>query len=234
MSSEPHILFERLLPESLEALLARVLGTRVPRLGPDGRFRISSCGRFSGRLAADLLAFSRNQAYDGAFVVLEDDVVRVLYLRGGTVVGAESNVLFERLGRVLLRAGTLDRDSERTVTACEEQRGLATAAGLLPAEAALWGLKTRIWEIGAALYFMGHAHFLFVDGAPALGDLPEINVPPMDLAMEGLRRYDEWRHGTARGTAAAGERRGPPPAPRAKAPAPAEQDVDDIMRLIGE
>lgn len=235
MSSEANILFDRLLPETLEVLLTRVLGTRVPRQGPDGCFRISSCGRFSGRLAADLLAFARNQKHDGAFVVLQDDVERVLYFQSGTIVGADSNVLFERLGRVLLRAGTLDREGERQVTSCEEQRGLLMAASLLPKEAAQWGLEKRVWEVGTALYFMGSAHFLIVDGLPDLGDLPLVSVAPMDLAMEGLRRYDEWRNGKPSSEEKpTGPERRVQPAARAKAGAPPPQDVDDIMRLIGE
>lgn len=237
VSTEAHIVFDRLLPESLEALLTRVLGSSVPRLGDDGRYRISSGGRFSGRIAADLLAFAHNQKYDGAFLTLQEDVVRVLYVHRGLVVGAESNVLFERLGRVLSRAGTLDREGERQVTTCEEQRGLLVAAGLLPAEAARWGLERRIWEIGTALYFVSAGHFVFADGVPNLGDLPTFAIPPMDLAMEGLRRYDEWRNGGTKPveTAAAPASRARPPtnAPRLRPPA-ATQDVDDIMRMIGE
>jgi hypothetical protein len=193
-TSDARLFFDRLMPESLEALLARVLGTTVPRKGEDGRFRISSSGRFSGRIAADLLAFTRNQKHDGAFVLLQDDVVRILYTQRGMIAGADSNVLFERLGRVLHRAGTLDRDSSRHVVTCEEQRGLAAAIKLLPADAVQWGLEKRAWEIGTALFFMAGAHFIFVDGQPALGDVPLLSVPPMELAIEGVRRYDEWRN----------------------------------------
>jgi hypothetical protein len=193
-TSETRLFFDRLMPESLEAVLARVLGTTIPRMGEDGRYRISSSGRFSGRIAADLLAFVRNQKYDGAFVTFQDDVTRVLYTLKGSIAGADSNVLFERLGRVLHRAGTLDRDSSRHVVTCEEQRGLAHAIKLLPADAVQWGLEKRTWEIGTALFFMAGAHFLFVDGTPALGEVPLLTVPPMDLAIEGVRRYDEWRN----------------------------------------
>ena len=232
MATDAHILFDRLLPESLEALLARVLGGSVPRLGEDGRYRIASCGRFTNRMAADLLAFARNQKHDGAFVVLQDEVARVLTLAQGVVVGADSNVLFERLGRVLQRGNVLTRDDARRVVTCEEQRGLAAAIALLPPEATLWGLDKRAWEIGSALYFMSTAHFLFVDGAPDLGPLPRLAIPPMELAMEGLRRYDEWRNkSTPR----------PPPTeastagiPRPSAPSGAVEDVDEIMRMLDE
>jgi hypothetical protein len=195
--SETRLFFDRLMPESLEAVLARALGTTIPRMGEDGRYRISSSGRFSGRIAADLLAFVRNQKHDGAFVLFQDDVVRLLYTQRGVITGADSNVLFERLGRVLHRAGTLDRDSSRHVVTCEEQRGLGQAIKLLPADAVQWGLEKRTWEIGTALFFMAGAHFVIVDGPPALGDVPALAVAPMELAIEGVRRYDEWRNKSA-------------------------------------
>jgi hypothetical protein len=232
MSSEAKILFERLLPETLEPFLSRALGTCIPRTGEDGRYRVSSTGRFSGRLAADLLAFARNQRLSAAFVIAEEEVLRVLYLRAGVVVGADSNVLFERLGRILFRGGVVTRADARALVNCEESRGLAAAVRMLPKEAAAWGLDKRAWEIGTALYLMSNAHFLFVDGEPELGDVHPVSILPMQLAMEGLRRYDEWRH---RKTA-------PSPAPSLDEEEPAAapkglttslvQDVDEIMRMI--
>ena len=255
--SPAKLLFERMLPESLEALLARALGSALPRMGEGGRYRISSCGRFSGRIAADLLAFVRNQKYDGAFVLLQEDVVRVLFAKRGLIVGADSNVLFERLGRVLHRVGTLDRESSRHVVTCEEQRGLAVAVRLLPPEAVQWGLEKRVWEIGAALCFMTGAHFLFIDGDPSLEGVPPVAVPPMELAMEGLRRYDEWRNKSAAAPPAPGKPApaggvGVPPksdtddespedlaasprsTPRRRSAEEPLHDVDEIMRLLGE
>lgn len=235
MPDEARILFDRLLPSSLEALLGRTLGGRIPRLGPDDAFQISSCGRFAGRIAPDLLAFCKNQRHGGAFVLLQDDVTRVLYLDQGDVVGAESNVLFERVGRVLLRAGLLDADTARRAVAAEEQKGTEAALTLLSPEQAREGLELRAVEVGTALVFMSNAYFLFVDGKPALGRLPRLAVAPMQLAIEGLRRYDEWRN-TRTAPAA------PTPLPLAGASAaptvppagesPWSRDVDEIMRLL--
>ena len=36
-----------------------------------------------------------------------------------------------------------------------------------------------------------------MDGKPDLGEMPATDLSPTDLALEGLRRYDEWRHGAA-------------------------------------
>ena len=35
---------------------------------------------------------------------------------------------------------------------------------------------------------------LSIEGEPNLGELPSFSVPPMQLAMEGMRCYDEWRN----------------------------------------
>jgi hypothetical protein len=235
MPDEARILFDRLLPESLEALLVRILARRIPRLGPDDGYRISSCGRFSGRIAPDLLAFCKNQRHGGAFVLLQDDVTRVLYLDDGFVVGAESNVLFERVGRVLLRAGLLDADTARRAVAFEEQRGTEAVLELLAPEQAHEGLERRVVEVGTALVFMSNAYFVFVDGKPALGALPRLAVAPMQLAIEGVRRYDEWRNAKASpaAPAAPATEAGAAPTPPADE-SPWSRGVDEIMRLLRE
>jgi hypothetical protein len=240
MPSPAHLIFDRMLPEALEALLAGVLGGRVPRLGPDGTFRVSSCGRFSGRIAADLLAYAKNQSIDGAFVLVQDDALRALYLEKGVVVGAESNVLFERLGRVLLRLGHLSADDARQVVLVEEARGSAAAASMLPTEVQVLGLDRRAWEVGTALTFMGPSHFLFVDGAPDLGPLPRLSIATMDLAIEGVRRYDEWRNAAHEPRAKPDESATELEAAPGSTARPAvgahdvRTDVDEIMRLLRE
>ena len=53
-------LIDRLLPEASERFLGKVLGKTMPKLGEGGRYRISSAGRFTGRIGSDLLAFARS------------------------------------------------------------------------------------------------------------------------------------------------------------------------------
>jgi len=189
------VLFERLLPEVLEPLLAEALGGGIRRSGDQGLHRVSASGRFSGAQTADLLAFCRSQELDGALVVADADVRRVLYFRRGDVVGADSDLLFERLGRILLREHVLEKDDAEAVVEIEETKGAPAAAAALPAEALRFALEKRIWEVAASLYFMRHAHFVIVEGPAELGGLPLFQLPAERLAMEGMRRYDEWRHG---------------------------------------
>jgi hypothetical protein len=188
-------LLERLLPESADRFLAENFGSTMPRTGEGFRWGISSCGSFSGRIAADLLMFAKNHEKDAALVLADEDVVRILYFEKGLVVGSQSTVLFEHLGRVLLRMGALDEQDATQIVDVEQQAGLLAAASLLPEETLKLGLEQRTWEIGTNLPFMHNAHFVFVEGTPQLGPLPRLAIAPMDLAIEGLRRYDEWRNG---------------------------------------
>jgi hypothetical protein len=226
VTDEIDILFERLLPEVLERFLVRALGEAIPRLGEDGRYRVLSAGRFSGRITNDLFTYARNQELNAALVLVEQEVLRTLYFSDGMVIGADSNVLFERLGRVLGHAEIVTEADADALVEVEERQGVAAAAARLSPDAAHWGLERRVWEIAAGLYFMPHAHFMLVDGAPDLGALPRFHIPPMDLAMEGLRRYDEWRNRTTPSSSQT-------PATRRSAETDAlRREVNDLMRRV--
>ena len=218
------ILLDRLLPEALEMLLRRVLGDTMPRLGDGDRYRIRAAGRFSGKLLGDLLAQGENQELDGALLLVERDVRRVIYFVGGQVAGSDSNVLFERLGRLLANAGVLEEEAGDRVVEAEERDGSASAASLLPPETAVWALDHRTREVVSALYLMARGHYVFVEGRPQLGSVPELSLSPMGLAMEGMRRYDEWRNRSVKAEAQ-------PSAPRASSdPMPVLDPVDGAAR----
>ncbi len=200
MTPDLSILLDRLLPESLEPFLRPLLGTMLPPDRKSGRYKIAACGRFRGALTPELLDFIRTQKRTGALIVAEPDVTRVLFYRGGTVIGALSDVVFERLGRILLRGEVLHAEDARSLVDCEERRGLAVAVSRVSKDAAEWGIEQRIWEIAAALYFMGRCHYVLVDGEPHLAGIPTPAVETTQLAMEGMRRYDEWRNGSGDGS----------------------------------
>lgn len=232
-SDELSYLLKRAIPDALDPIVRRAVGAVIPRLGEGGRYRIVHTGSFSSRVAADLLAFGRNQKLAGALIVFDDDVVRAIYYRGGRVVGVETNVLFERLGRVLLRAGSVNEGLAADLVEREERQGLAAATALVTGEVARWGLETRAWDVTAALFLVHGGHYLIVDGAPELGTLEALDLSPMDLALEGLRRYDEWRRsGSEPLPPRPAPSKRPPEAPR-KAPSPSTREaVDQLMREL--
>jgi hypothetical protein len=225
-------LLKRAIPDALDPIVRRAVGEVLPRTGEGGRYRIAHTGHFSSRVAADLLAFGRNQRLDGALVIVDVDTMRAIYFSEGRVVGADSNVLFERLGRVLLRAGVIDATTAASLVAREEAAGVGSAASALPPETAQFGLERRAWEIVSALFFVPDGHFLVVEGAPELGPTVALDLNPMDLAIEGLRRYDEWRNG-AQG-APIPDRPHPATRPPAKPRDPRLHDTaaDELLRQI--
>ena len=226
-------LLKRAIPDALDPLVRRAVGTAIPRLGEGDRYRIAHTGGFSSRVAADLLAFGRNQKLDGALIVLDDDVVRAIYYRAGRVIGAETNVLFERLGRVLLRSGSVTEGLSADLVEREEQHGLAAAAALLTTEVARWGIETRTWDITAALFLVHGGHYMIVNGTPDLGTLEPLDLSPMDLALEGMRRYDEWRRGgagTQDGRATPSKR--PPEPPQKVRSSSHTAAIDQLMREL--
>ncbi|MHC5009677.1 MAG: hypothetical protein ACYTG6_01870, partial [Planctomycetota bacterium] len=192
MPGEFDSLFQRVLPETVGRLLVPPFGEVVPRTAKGERLAVAATGRFTGRQAADLLADDRHR--EGVLILIDGDVVRILGIVGRHVVCADSNVLFERLGRILGKAAVLTTEAANRIIEIEEQEGLAAAAACLPLPAAQWGLNRRVHEIAIGLYFMSHAYYVWIEGHPTLSTLPVVDVPSVELAMEGLRVYDEWRN----------------------------------------
>ena len=197
MSDDVNFLMRRAIPDALDPIIRRAARGVLPRTGEGDRYKIAHTGAFSNRVAADLLAFGRNQRLTGGLLVIDEDALRALYYRNGRVIGADSSVLFERLGRVLLRTGHADEAAATALIEREEASGVGAAAAMLPAETARFGLERRVWEIAASLFLVHGGHFVIVEGAPDLGAVEAVDLSPTDLALEGLRRYDEWRNGAA-------------------------------------
>lgn len=242
------ILFDRLLPDALDLFLKPLIGRVVPRIAEEQRYKIRGTGRFRGAYTADLLRLAHAQKIDGALILVDEDVSRVLFFEQGEVIGAHSTMLFERIGRLLLSAGVIEKADAHSLVDCEEKVGVRAACQLIPHEVARWALEKRVWEVGAALYFMGRGHYICIDGKPDLGPLPRLAIDPMLLAMEGMRRYDEWRNGPSREPAATTLADAPLPtaldrdAIDARAAAgpddepadtSARREADEIMRQLG-
>src|SRR5688572_11729170 len=117
-------LVEGTVAESVDAAVAKAVGSAIPR-AENGRYRVTQVGSFSRRGVSNLITIAANPEFEGAIVFFDGDVVRSLYAHGGRLVGADSNVLFERLGRVLEKSGKIDRETRRALVAREEAQGTA-------------------------------------------------------------------------------------------------------------
>jgi hypothetical protein len=214
-------LVERTVAEAVDSVVSQAVGKTVPRAGEAGKYRVTHVGEFSRRGVADLIRVASNPEFEGAIVFVDGDVLRALYARGGRLVGADSNVLFERLGRILEKAGKIDRDTRRALVASEEAGGTSSATALVPAEVAKFGLEIRVREVAETLFLVKRGEFVVVAGSPALAPVPEVSLDPEAVAREGIARYEAWRTGAPVATPeAAAPPAAPPPAAAAAPTAP--------------
>jgi len=91
----------RLLPGPREACLLRPADAV-------GTLRMAGELRTPGAVC-DVVAMAAQSSWTGELVVLDADSQRSVYLDGGAVVGASTNVASERLGETLYRFGVITR-----------------------------------------------------------------------------------------------------------------------------
>ena len=215
--------FDRELPRQLDELLTDVFGDTLSREGNDNHFRVVASGQFQGQITPDLLNFARRRGIDGALLITEQDHYRALYFREGQVVAARSSALFEQLGRVLLSAELIDKQDARTLSDTERGEGVAAVLRWIPTELAAWAAHRRAWDVGMALPFIAHGHFLFIEGTPDLGALPRLAIAPMTMATHGQKLHEAWKANPSGSTDGVDEPPGAPPRP-----APATQPLTRV------
>jgi len=227
---------ERSLPLEVDEVLARILGESVARSEEDGRYHIAASGRFGGHLTEDLLALAANPKAEGALVIAEEETERLIYVRDGVVIGMHSNVLFERLGRVLYLAEVVNHDDADTLIEVEEVIGDAALLDWLPEDVLLWAVGHRAESVAAALPYLRHGHFLLVEGAVRLHGLPELSLDAREIGAAARRIYDAWRSGDADPSQAEGRPAGAPePLSALLGPQPSKkEEMDDLFRRIRE
>ena len=227
---------DKALSRAVDEVVARILGASVVPAWGDGRHKIASWGRFGGHLTAPLLTLACHEKASGALVVTEEEAERVLLVAPGAIVGSASNVLFERLGRILYQAEVLTHEDSERLIAIEEKEGDVALLDWLPADVLAWVNARRVEAVAAALPYIRKGHFVLIDGALDLRGLPSLDLAPGGVAREACRLYDAWRHGTNEEGREA-PRRADTPAP---IPGPLQprrtrdEEVDDILRRIRE
>jgi len=225
---------DKALPGAAEEVIARILGPAIVPPSAGGHHEILAWGRFGGHLTEALLAFASAGKAGGALVVTEEEAERVLLVGPGVVLGSASNVLFERLGRILYQAKVVTHEDAEHLIAAEEQAGDAALLDWLPLDVLAWAIARRAEDVAAALPYVRKGHFVLVAGDVDLRGLPPLDLEPLGVAHEARRLYDTWRHGGS-------EDQGEPPR-RADTPTPLpgplaplrtrEEEVDDILRRI--
>jgi hypothetical protein len=227
-------LFARLAPGELDAPLARILGESFELRGAGANRGVQAVGAFRGHLTESLFAFAGHPKSRAALVVVDEDAERALFFSAGRIVGATSNVLFERLGRVLYKSAVVTHEDAATLVRVEDDLGAPGLVGWLPDDVLRWAVARRVREVAAALPYVSRGHFCVVQGEASLPGLPPTAYDPGDLGAEARLLYEAWRRGTSEEAEAAAH------APDTPAPLPGplgppltrEEDVQDILRRV--
>jgi hypothetical protein len=224
---------QRSLPLEVDEVLVRILGETVARGVEDGRLDMRAWGRFGGHLTEDLIGLAANAKTEGALVVAEEESERVLYVRDGEIIGSHSNVLFERLGRVLYQAEVLSHEDADTLIEVEEVIGDAALLDWLPGDVLTWAARRRTESVAAALPYLRHGHFVLVEGTVTLHGMPELALDPQEAGLEARLLYDAWRSGEGEEEAAARPADAPAPLKELRGPPRTkEEELDDLFRRI--
>lgn len=144
---------------------------------------------------ADLLQLVHAAGKSGFLLFQFNGDEKAIYLSRGEVVFAESNLEADRLGRCLLRAGTLSREQLETA---ESRFHPMTRFGKILVELGyltprdLWdGVKTQVEDIVRSLFSYTAGWIHFWEGEIEPDNTVRLSLPTHRLINEGLERRDE-------------------------------------------
>lgn len=161
---------------------------------PGERALVLSCDVRAFALA-DLLALIHDAGQSGYLLFQHEREEKAVYLNRGEVVFASSNLVPDRLGVCLLRAGLIDQDQ---LDLAEQRYHPATRFGkvvvelgiLTPRE--LWnGVKAQVEEIVRSLFSYTAGWIHFWEGEIEPDNVVRLSLPTRRLIEEGLARRDD-------------------------------------------
>jgi hypothetical protein len=155
-------------------------------------------GGLKGQLAElplpDIFQYLRQTKSTGILTLVAGGARKAIYVSGGRVVFASSNLPSDRLGEIMLREGRITTEeyeaSIKQITKGKRQgRVLVEMGALTPKD--LWdGVQFQIKEICYSVFQWDEGRFHFEES-----DLPEkeritVDLDPVELVLVGIRRVD--------------------------------------------
>ncbi|MGO8998653.1 MAG: DUF4388 domain-containing protein, partial [Polyangiaceae bacterium] len=146
----------------------------------------------------DVVALAAQSSWTGEIVVLDAETQRSIFLDGGAVVGATTNVPSERLGETLYRFGVITRAQLEAAIASSAQTGKRlgeTAVDLefLSPEELFPMMARQVEEVFYAALRVGDGTYYVFDRYDETHLARRHNMAAGALLMEGARRMDEMR-----------------------------------------
>jgi hypothetical protein len=188
----------RVLPAPKHIVLMRYTGEDGRRDAEDG-----PVVRLSGEITApcallDVLAMLAQTRAKGQLSVLTSVAERNLFLENGNIVGIETSVEEERLGRVMYRYGALDEAQHQSILA-RTSEGLrfgqaAVELELVSRERVYLYLGKQIEEVVYACLGLDDGAFFFLDGLDHQRLASHHAFSVNGMLMDVVTRMDEMRY----------------------------------------
>jgi hypothetical protein len=181
----------RLLPGPKDVCILRPEGREVAGLKMAGEIRTPGA-------ICDVVALAAQSSWTGEIVVLEAESQRSIFLDGGAVVGATTNVGSERLGETLYRFGVITRAQLDSAVASSNESGKRlgeTAVDLefVSPEELFPMMARQVEEVFYAALRVGEGVYYVFDRYDETLLARRHNMAAGALLMEGARRMDEMR-----------------------------------------
>jgi hypothetical protein len=144
----------------------------------------------------DVIAIAAQSSWTGELVVLDADSQRSIFLEGGAVIGATTNVASERLGETLYRFGVITRAQLDAVVVASNASGkrigeAAIELDFLSPEELFPMMARQVEEVFYAALRVSDGAFYVFDHFDEAQLARRHNMAAGALLMEGVRRMDE-------------------------------------------
>jgi hypothetical protein len=188
----------RLMPAPGHVMFMRYVGEDGERDEDDG-----AVVRLAGEVTApgtlcDIVALVGQAGWKGELAVLSGETSRSIFFEAGNILGAQTNVVAERIGNLLYRLGVLSAEEVEAVegTLSEGRRfgEIAVALGLLTREKLFEVMAKQTQEIAFATLLVQDGMFYFLDRYDAVRVAMRHHVSVNSLLMEGVQRMDESKY----------------------------------------
>jgi hypothetical protein len=142
----------------------------------------------------DLLRELQAEAATGILSLTSGGARKALYLKGGRVVFATSNLPSDRMGEVLLREGKITPEqhesSVRTLAQGRRQGRVLVEMGALSPDELWWAVQTQVREIVGSVFQWDEGQFHFEASVLPEKEKITVDLDVTSLILEGVRRMD--------------------------------------------
>jgi len=144
---------------------------------------------------SSILADLKDKKATGTLVVRSSNFLKRVFLKGGEVVFASSNLEEDRLGEMLIKAGLITREQydisvEILKKTGKQQGSILVELGFLTPRQLFEGLKFQIREIVLSLFDSAETVIEFREGELPEDEIIGLKINIDDLIREGEKRFN--------------------------------------------